>query len=183
MNDSVKMKKVLSLLVLTLVIVSCKKESTPKSSSGYFFDYRVSISNKIEEPTIINGYWGYVKLYKGNFMPDPSAESPREPKIATNKLLFFEAEWKDAIEATATMRDGVKFYDLAKIRRENIQPKVVMYPNKKGFYQFDPNGKQYVGLIQISKRFGYMNGGLKEFNDTNNRPVNLEMRIDYDATF
>ena len=178
------MKKVLPLFVLLATIVlSCNKGGTAKSSSGYFFDYRVSISNKMEEASIINGYWGYVKLYKGNFMPDPSAEKPREPKIATNRLLFYEAEWKEAIEATAVTRNGTKFYDLNKINRQDIKPKIVIIPNRKGFYQFDPNGKNYVGLIQISKRFGYMNGGLKEFGGLNNELVNLEMRIDYDATF
>lgn len=177
------MKKVLGLLIMVLLVAACKKESTPKSSDGYFFDYKVSISNKIEEPTIINGYYGYVHEYKGNFMPNPEAAEPKKPKVVTNQILFFDAVWKEEIEKTAITKDGIKFYDLRKIKQENIQPKFFIYPNKQGFYQFDTNGRKYVGLIQVTKRLGYMNGGLKEFGGLNNQLINYEMRIDYDATF
>ncbi len=182
MKASGMLKKAFLLIAVILFVSGCKKDSTPKSARGYFFDYRVSMSNKLDEATIINGYWGYVKEYKGDFQPT-LGEKPKEPKIATNRLLFFEADWKDQIEATAITKNGVKFYDLSKISKQDIEPKITIYPNKKGFYQFDPNGRNYVGLIQVSKRLGYMNGGLKEFGGLNNELVNFDMRIDYDATF
>lgn len=175
-------KSTFILLSLMVFLTSCKKESTPKSTQGYFFDYNVRMKSKQEEPTIINGYWGFVKEYKGDFMPVLGGEA-KQPKIATNKILFFEADWKDEIEETAVDKNGVKLYDLAQIRKKEIAPKFVLSPNRKGFYQFDPNGKTYVGLIQVSKNLGYMNGGLQIFGNLNNELINYTMRIDYQATF
>jgi hypothetical protein len=177
------MKKLLFILGLTLILFGCKKESNPVSSQGYFFDYNVRMKNGLTEPTIVNGYWGFVKEYKGDFMPNPDAEQAREPKIKTNRLVFYEAEFKDKIEAAAIDRNGTTFYDMSKINKEDLQPKFYIYPNREGFYQFDTNGKKYIGFIQISKRLLYMNGGIKEFGGLNNQLINFDMRIDYEATF
>lgn len=177
------MKKVLLLVIVFASVAGCKKSSTPQSAAGYFFDYSIRIDNDLKEPTIINGYWGYVKEYKGNFMPDPSAESPREPKIAHNRLVFYEAAFRETIEAAAIERNGTTFYDMSKLNKADLAPKYYIYPNRDGLYQFDPNGRKYIGFIQISKRLLYMNGGIKEFGGLNNQLISNDMRIDYDATF
>lgn len=177
------MKKGLLIVCCLLFFVGCKKDSTPKSAQGYFFDFKIRMDKDINEPTIVNGYYGKVLEYKGDFMPDPTAETQKEPKIATNTLVFYEIDWKDEIAKAAIERNGVTFYDMSKIRAEQIQPKVYISPNRNGFYQFDTNGKKYIGFIQISKRLLYMNGGLKEFGGLNNELINFDMRIDYDASF
>jgi len=177
------MKKGLLVLSFMALLLGCKKDSTPKSAEGYFFDYKVRIDNDINEPTIINGYYGLVREYKGNFMPDPTSEKQREPKLATNRLVFYEAAFKDEIASAAIERNGTTFYDMSKIRNEEIEPKFYIYPNRNGFYQFDTNGRKYIGFIQISKRLLYLNGGITEFDGLNNQLINFDMRIDYDATF
>jgi len=177
------MKKVLFALVAVLALYGCGKKNNPQSTQGYFFDYKVRMNNKQNEPTIVNGYWGHVKEYKGNFMPDPSAEKPKEPKTRTNRIVFYEADFKSVIEEATIERNGTTFYDMSKISEADIEPKFYIYPNRNGFYQFDTNGRKYIGFIQISKRLLYMNGGIKEFGGLNNQLINFDMRIDYDATF
>lgn len=177
------MKRILIAVLGLFVLWGCKKDSTPQSAEGYFFDYNVRMDNDINEPTIINGYYGHVKEYKGNFMPNPSLEEQKKPAIATNRLVFYEVAFKDDIATAAIERDGTTFYDMSKISDLDIEPKYYIYPNKEGFYQFDTNGRKYVGFIQVSKRLLYMNGGLKEFGGLNNELINFDMRIDYDATF
>lgn len=177
------MKKLGFAICCLVILAGCKRESNPVSANGYFFDYKVRISNNLTEPTIINGYYGKVQEYKGNYMPDPSSEEARKPKVATNRLVFYEADFRELIESAKIERNGTTFYDMSKLGKEELEPKFYIYPNKEGFYQFDTNGRKYIGFIQISKRLLYLNGGIKEFGGLNNQLINFDMRIDYDATF
>lgn len=176
------MKRLLAITLFTsFLVLGCKKDNTPVAGN-YYFNYKVRISDKIEEPTIINGYYGKVRKYEGDFMPSPDTEA-REPEVAKNIILFFEARFQEEIEETVFTKDGTQFYNLKAIEKKGIQPKVIIFPNDDGFYQIDTNANEYVALIRINAKRGYFNGGLQKFGGLNNELKEQEMRIDYNATF
>ena len=176
------MKRLLVITLFTsLTVLGCKKDNTPVATN-YYFNYKVRISDKIDEPTIINGYYGKVRKYEGNFMPSPDTEA-RQPEVAENILLFFEARFEEEIAETEITKNGTTFFNLKAIEKKGIQPKVIVFPNDDGFYQIDTNGNEYIALIRINAKHGYYNGGLQKFGGLNNELKEHEMRIDYNATF
>lgn len=172
-------KLVLALSIL-LVVASCGKKDIPLTN--YFFTYKVAIKKKITEPTIINGYYGQMNLYKGNFSEDLGEEG-KKPQAANYGILLFEESQKELLEAVVYSKGNTKFYDLSKLKKQDIQPKFEIIPNKSGFYQVDTNGVAYMVLIRLNKRQGYYSGGLGTLKAVTNELINLEMRIDYDAVF
>uniref|UniRef100_UPI00404784A6 hypothetical protein n=2 Tax=Roseivirga sp. TaxID=1964215 RepID=UPI00404784A6 len=177
-----RIKTLLSVFIIFALCLSCKKKDAEKPRKVYSFNYRVKISNRINEPTVISGYYGHVMEYKGNFIPSPDAE-PNQPKIAQNKILLFLAEHKEAIEAAAYQENGITFYNLRKLKKMDIEPKYTILPNKQGYYQFDLGDKEYYAILEIKKSKGYFNGGAMLVKGSVSSLVELEMRIDYQATF
>lgn len=172
-------KLVLAISVL-LLIASCNKKDVPQKT--YFFTFNVKMSNKINEPTILNGYYGTMNLYKGDFSKTDSLNT-REPVPARFEILLFEESTKEILDKTSYLKDGKVFYDLKKIKQAEIEPKIIITPNKNGFYQFDPNDADFLAIICINKRTGYYPGGLGMLQSPNGSTRKLDMRIDYQATF
>ena len=180
--------KTVALLALTLLALgSCNKKSNPtKKKKDYFFTYHVRIAKKITEPTIISGYYGKVMKYEGDFMPTMDAEgndATNKPVPAQNEILIFPAEHKGKIDSAAYQDEGITFYNLAKLKKAKVKPKYVIKPNKNGFYQVDLGTGEYLALIRIKKNKAYFNGGVHSLSATTGSLKELEMRIDYKATF
>lgn len=175
-------KLVLALSIL-LVVASCGKKNVPLTN--YFFTYKVAIKKKILEPTIINGYYGQMKLYKGDFSAknDSTNTTVKTPQPANYSILLYEMQNKEAIDAVSDTKDGTLFYNLKKLKKAEIEPKFEIVPNKSGFYQFDNNGSSYLVLIRLNKRTGFYPGGIGTLEGQTNTLKEQEMRVDYQATF
>lgn len=174
--------KTLSLVIIAIfALSSCKKKNTPQKDD-YFFTYNVKIHKKILEPTIISGFYGKVMRYEGNFMPSPGVE-PRTPEVADNEILVFTADLKSKIEEAAIEENGLTFYNLKKLKKAEVKPKYIIKPNKSGFYQMDLGAGDYCFLIAIKNNRGYYNGGLQTITTKDGALKELEMRVDYDASF
>lgn len=174
-------KNILLGLTLVMVVLSCRKDEVPVQEP-YYFTFDVKISNRISEPTIINGYYGHVLEYEGNFMPTTDGE-PKRPDTVRNELYFFEATFLEQIQQTKVQKNGTDFYDLKALEKNEVKPKFIVKPNKGGFYQIDTNQKEYLVLIKARKNLGYYNGGPLKVGHTTNQLINLDMKIDYNATF
>lgn len=172
-------KLVLAVSVL-LLVASCNKKNVPQKT--YFFTFNVKMSKKITEPTIINGYYGTMHLYKGDFSKTDSLNT-NEPVPARFEILLFEADKKEILDGASYLKDGKVFYDLKKLKKAEVEPKIIITPNKSGFYQFDPNDANYLALICINKRTGYYPGGLASLVSPNGSTKKLDMRVDYEAKF
>lgn len=154
---------------ILLVVTGCGKKNVPQRD--YFFTFKVAINNKITEPTIINGYYGTMNRY---------ADGPEStPEASNNCILLYELRHKEAIEAATVQKNGTTFYNLKKLRKQDVKPKFVIIPNKKGFYQIDTNDKSYYAMIKVKGNLGYFNGGVTVLNQLSNELRELEMRVDY----
>ncbi|WP_420387005.1 hypothetical protein [Roseivirga sp.] len=174
-------KNILLGLLLTTLIVGCKKDEVPVQDD-YYFTYEIKISNRISEPTIINGYYGHVLLFEGDFMPSTEGTA-KAPDTVRNELYFYDADKLEALEAAKVQRDGVDFYDLRKLKKDDVTPKYIIKPNKKGFYQIDTNNQNYLVLIEVKKNLGYFNGGPFKAGHETTQLRTRNMNIDYNATF
>ncbi len=174
-------KNILLGLILLVVVCSCKKEQVP-IQDDYYFSFDVKISNKITEPTIINGYYGHVLEYNGNFMPSTDGET-KKPDTVRNELYLYESSYLEQIQEAKVQKDGTDFYDLKKLEKNDIKPKFIVRPNKSGFYQIDTNQNEYLLLIEARKNLGYYNGGPLKVGGNSNQLRLMNMKIDYNATF
>jgi hypothetical protein len=177
-----RIKTILSVLIIFSLTVGCKKKDSKKVDKDYFFSYRVEISKRILEPTIISGFYGRVMEYKGNFQPVTNGEA-KKPEPSQDRILLFLADNKAAIDEAAYEEGGKTFYNLRKLSKKKVEPKYTIIPNKSGFYQFDLGDQEYYALIQIKKSKGYFNGGAKLLKGTVSTLEELEIRIDHNATF
>ena len=174
-------KIILFSIALSVLAVSCKKDTVPQQDD-YYFTFTVNMSNKINEPTIINGYYGHVLQFEGNFMPTTDGPA-KTPDTVRNELYVYEAALIDSLEQAKVQKDGKDFYDLRKLEKKDIKPKFIIKPNKSGFYQIDTNSKEYLLLIKVTKRLGYYNGGPLKIGGNTGLLMNLDPRIDFEATF
>ncbi|MBO3697687.1 hypothetical protein [Roseivirga sp. E12] len=172
-------KLVLAISVL-LLAASCNKKDVPQKN--YFFTFNVKIGKRVTEPTIINGYYGTMNLYKGDFSATDSA-NVKQPVPARFEILLFETSKKEAIDAASYIENGKVFYNLKQIKKADVKPKFIITPNKSGFYQFDPNDADYLALICVNKRTGYYPSGLGTLPSPGGVTRKLDMRVDYQATF
>lgn len=172
-------KLVLAVSVL-LLVASCNKKDVPQKN--YFFTFNVKIGKRITEPTIINGYYGTMNLFKGDFSATDSA-NVKQPEPARYEILLFETNQKEALDASSYIKDGKIFYNLKQIKKADVKPKFIITPNKSGFYQFDPNDHDYLALICINKRTGYYPGGMANLPSPNGSTKKLDMKVDHQATF
>lgn len=157
------------LLTLAIVMTGCGKRNVPQQD--YSFKFKVAIANKITEPTIINGYYGTMNRY---------SDGPEsDPETTKNCILLYEVQHKEALDAAVVQKNGTTFYDLRKLKKSEVEPKFIIIPNKKGFYQVDTNDKSYYALIQVKRNLGYYNGGVTLLNQLSNELRELEMRVDY----
>ncbi len=176
-----KYKGLLIILTLTLSVFGCKKNNVPVQDD-YYFTFNVKISNKIQEPTIINGIHGHVLEYNGNFMPTSDGEV-NAPDTVRNELYLYESSMLNDLQEATYEDDGTKFYNLKQLEENGIEPKFIVSPNKHGFYQVDTNDKEYLVLIEVKKGVGYYNGGALQVGGQTVRLLNLNMKIDHNATF
>ena len=181
-----KLKNIALLALTLLALSSCNKKDKPLKKD-YFFTYNVRIANKITEPTIISGYHGTVNFYEGDFMPKKNPETGEaiinKPKPVRNEILIYTGDHKGKIDSVAYEDNGFKFYDLKKLKKQKVKPKYIIKPNKSGFYQIDLGTGEYVALIRVKKTKGYFNGGARILSATTGTLKELEMMIDYKATF
>ena len=179
--------KVFLLVMSVLVLAGCKKDSVPKKKKVYEFTYKIRMPKKITEPTIISGFYGKVMKYEGNFMPSVNNETDeaivKKPVPAQNEILVYPAEFKDKIVSVAYEEEGITFYDLKKLKKLKVNPKYVIKPSKEGFYQLDLATGDYCVLLKIKKKKAYYNGGVATLSATTSDLKELEMRIDYNASF
>lgn len=176
-----KLKTLSLVLIAIFALGSCKKKNTPQKED-FFFTYKVRIKKDIVEPTIISGFYGKVLKYEGNFMPSPDTE-PREPEVVKNEILVYTADLQEKLEEVAFQEDGITFYNLKKLKKQDVAPKYIISPNKSGFYQMDLGVGEYCFLIRVKKNKGYINGGVKKITTVAGELKEMQMRIDYDATF
>lgn len=181
-----KLKNIAILALTLFALTACKKKNTPQKKD-YFFTYKVHISKKIEEPTIISGYYGKVMEYEGNFQPaqDPvtgNSATP-QPEPAQNEILVYTADKKEQIDGAAFQKDGITFYDLKKLKKAKVEPKYIITPNKSGFYQMDLGTGEFCVLLRVKKNKAYFNGGVRTLSATTGSLKELEMRVDYNASF
>ena len=173
-------KTILPLLVLLLLFAACRKNSIPQVKTTTL---KVKIPNKIKEPTIISGFYGYVMKYEGDFMPKMSADGQnmtRKPTPVDNKLYIYAFDHREKIEQAKSASKGKGFYELRKI---DAKPKYIITPNKYGFYQMDLGEEKYCILIAVDKKHLYYNGGIGVISSSRKDLMQIEMRIDHNATF
>ena len=175
-----RLRIVLPALVLFFIFASCKKNNVPRVKATTL---KVKIPNKIKEPTIISGFYGYVMKYEGDFMPKISADGQnmtRKPTPVDNKLYIYTFDDREKIELAKSASRGTGFYALKKI---DAKPRYIITPNKYGFYQMDLGEEKYCILIEADKKHLYYNGGVGVISSSRQDLLQLEMRIDYNATF
>jgi len=177
------LNKLFLALSILLVVASCGKKDVPQKVR--FFTFKVAINRKIVEPTIINGYYGQMNLYKGDFATknDSTGLVAKQPEPARYSILVYEAQNKAAIDSAGYMKNGKQFYNLKKLKKAEIQPKYEVIPNKSGFYQIDNSNTPYLVLICLNKRTGYFPGGVGTLPGLTGELKQLEMRVDHQATF
>ena len=116
-------------------------------------------------------------------MPSTDGET-KKPDSVRNELYFYEASQLEKLQQFKFQKNGTDFYNLKKLRKEEVLPKFIVVPNKNGFYQLDTNKDEYLVLIKVGKNRGYFNGGpLKVGHQTANDLRMMNMNIDYEATF
>ncbi len=178
--------KIILLFICSFVLLAaCQKKATTKNEST-MIGYDVKILKKITEPTIIAGFYGKVLKYEGDFMPKTVADSTvktKQPEPTQTAILLFPIEMKDQIEEVKYEEKGTTFYNLKTLKKKNILPKYRFVPNKIGFYQMDLGEVEYCILLEIKGKKGYYNGGLGVISSTHDKLVELDMRVDYKATF
>lgn len=168
----------LSILVISSLSFSCKKEAVVQKPVD--FKYQVKIPKKMEKPTVISGFYGYLLKYEGDF----SQANPDLKGIPVqNNILLYEIQHKEAIEGVAYQEGSITFYDLKKLEKMDIKPKLTVIPNNKGFYQFDLSDKAYCVLVEVKKNTGYYKGGVAVFQGSQEQLNDRELRIDYKANF
>lgn len=176
-----KLKTLSLVLIAIFALGSCKKKNTPQKED-FFYTYKVRIKKNIVEPTIISGFYGKVMRYEGDFMPSPGVE-PNQPEVAKNEILVYTADLKEKIEEAAYQEDGITFYNLKKLKKQEVAPKYIVIPNKSGFYQMDLGAGDYCFLIRLKKNKAYINGGVQTITTVAGELKEMEMRIDHKATF
>ncbi len=172
------------VIVVCVGISSCTKKAN--NQTDQIINYTVKISNKVTEPTIIGGFYGKVMLYEGDFMPKVSeagSTETKQPEPSQAPILLFPVELKEKIESVKYEEDGKSFYNLRALKNQKVLPKYRYVPNKSGFYQMDLGNKSYCVLLELKGSRGYYNGGIGTLQSQHNVLVELEMRVDYDATF
>lgn len=174
-------KSILLGFVLTIVVLSCGKKDVPVVDD-YYFTFEVKVSNKISEPTIINGLFGHVLEYEGNFMPSTDGET-KKPDTVRNELYLYETSYLEQIQQAKVQKNGTDFYDLKLLEKNEVMPKYIIKPNKSGFYQVDTNQKEYLLLINARKNLGYYKGGPLKVGNATTQLRRMNMNIDYNATF
>jgi hypothetical protein len=177
-----RIKTILSVLIIFSLVTSCKKKDAKKDDKEYFFSFRVDISKRILEPTIISGFYGHVMEYTGDFKPNTTGEV-KKPAPVQNKVLLYLAENKEALDDAAYQEEGQLFYDLRKLKKKNVLAKYIIIPNKDGFYQFDLGDQEYYAIVEIKRSKGYFKGGTKLLKGTVSTLEELDIRIDYNASF
>ncbi|MFY0592342.1 hypothetical protein [Roseivirga sp.] len=177
------MNKLFVAFTILLFVASCGKKDVPQKT--FSFTFKVAIKKQILEPTIINGYYGQMNLYKGDFRAknDSTGLSENQPVPARYSILLYEMQNKDAIDSAGYTKDGKQYYDLKKLKKADVQPKYEIIPNKSGFYQIDNNGISYLTLICLNKKTGYFPGSVGTLPGLSGELKQLEMRIDNNATF
>lgn len=166
-----RIKTILSALLIFAVAVSCKKESVPQKPVG--FSFKVKMSKRINDATIISGFYGHLKEFVGQ-------DSVGVP--VQNSILLYDITHKEAIEGVAYQSNGTTFYDLKKLEKMDINPKLTVIPNKTGFYQFDLGDLEYCVLIEAKRNTGFYRGGMQVFKGVSDQLNDRELRLDYKST-
>ena len=171
-------RKAFGLLILTgLLLVGCRKENVPQES--YYFTFKVKIKNKINEPTIVNGFYGTLTDRHGKVkLKKDSAQSNITP-IAQNEIYLFDIDNQEVIKETAIEMNGTEVYDLKKLKKAKVKPKFIIIPNKSGFFQFDTGDKAYIPLIRMKGNLGYYHDGLNPLPILNGELIKMDLTIDF----
>ena len=169
----------IGFLVLAILMLSgCRKEDVPQES--YYFSFRVNISNKITEPTIVNGYYGTLIDKNGKVNLKKNAIEENITPVAENCIYLFETDKKEALEAAATTgKNGVTVYDLKQIKKADVKAKFVIIPNKSGFFQFDTGDQAYIPLIELKGNVACYPDGLTDLPALTGELIKLDWAIDY----
>ena len=166
------------LVLANLMLSGCRKDDVPQEA--YYFTFKVNISNKITEPTIVNGYHGTLIDKNGKVKLKKDSIEANITPVADNRIYLFEVDKKAAIEEAATTgKNGVTVYDLKKLKKADIKAKFIIKPNKSGFFQFDTGDKPYIPLIEVKGKVAYYPGGLTSLPALTGELINLDLAVDY----
>ena len=173
------MKNQLTALFLLLLVASagCKKDEVPQES--YYFTFNVRMSNKINEPTIVSGFYGTMTNKNGKVKLKKNAIEENIKPVAQNKIYLYDADNIEQIRAHATESEDITLYDLRKLEKEDIKPKFIVTPNKSGFFQFDTGDKSYIPLVKVKGNKGYYPEGLKELPILSSELVKMDIVLSY----
>ena len=171
-------KKAFRFLVLIMVIISgCRKDEVPQKS--FYFSFRVNISNKITEPTIVNGYYGTLTDKNGKVKLKKNAIEENITTVAQNCIYLFGVDKKEAIEEVSFEKNGKIVYDLKQLKKADIKPKFIIIPNKSGFFQFDSGDQPYLPLIEVKGNLGYYPTPLAPLPAQTGALLKLDIALDF----
>lgn len=163
---------------LLLFIYSCGKKNVPQQESPEErlpLTFNVKISKNLEEPTIINGYYGKL-LVASDQKRTTTDTTATQDKPSRNLIYVFEASALPALEKVAFEKKGETFFDLKKAEEdERTIPRYIIKPNKQGFYQIDTDSKIYYLLIATDRNTGYYPSGPLKIGTKEERLIALDL--------
>ncbi len=163
------MNKVLFLISLSLILISCSDNSVgviyPPDNS-----YKVTISQ---------GVWGNVWFWEGNFMPTTDNSSNGKITPVIREIYVYEATRLDSVE-----RDSINYTFLRSIHSNFITK---INSDKDGFFQIAlPVGKYSFFVKEDSLFFaneGDNDGYLMSAEVNENKVTKRQIDINYNAAY
>lgn len=170
-------RRAIGIFIFAVLILSgCKKEDVPQKS--YYFTFKVKMSKRITEPTIVNGFYGTMTNLNGKRKKKKDSVDANAKPIAQNTILLFDSQYLDQIKEIGAEKNGKTLYSLKKLKKLKIKPKFIIVPNKFGFFQFDPGNKAFIPLIEIKGNNGYYPMGLQILPELSSELRMLNVAID-----
>lgn len=171
------------LLLITLVITGCKK-TTHEIKTPTLPTVVLTTPAGIKTPTIKNGVYGFIKEWKGDFMPGfgPNGNSGTIDSVQ-KEIHLFEQQNLNAIQH-ARLEPYGQFWSISQL---NISPKFIIKANEYGFYEAELPAGEYSSLIKIDNDRYFINrfNGSGSFGPVlilQNSVYNIHFDIDYDKT-
>ena len=162
--------KILLIATISCVLLQSCQKKVATATEKFDVNYKVPISNKIKEPSIISGFFGTVtKTNKKKGTTDPSKTA----------VLIYPFDLKEQIEAVKYEENGVTFYNLKALASQGVLPKYKFIPNKSGFYQMDLGEEQFCILLEVGNKKGYYPGGLGVLSASMSVLMQLDLSADY----
>lgn len=186
------MKKILILLIPLICFISCDKNEYLLPNNGY-----VLISNSLQssevittdtifiengqlEPTIENGFYGFVIEWIGDFMPGDTPSTGIVDSVQKEIYIYKKLTYNDIKNARTD--DFNWFWNVDNFL---YTPIAIVRSNDLGFYEIELDSGDYSGFVKIDDYRFYSNGSTSDdqFGAMNISSRLLEKRdfhIDYE---